>query len=423
MEEASSGDRIQELELQLERLLRANRQLQQEAASLRRQLSSQTDWAVDPSLMEHFSQTEAAFTQAPQAVLIAAPDARILRGNPAAEALFGCVIPYHEPWESHTALHLYCPDGDPADPRDNPLTRAALDGETVLNQEMLVMRPEEQSIPLLVSAAPVLLPSGAPSLAVCIFQNIAELKQVEVSLADRVKKLERSNKDLEEFAFVASHDLQSPLRKISSFARHLLEHAAGSLDEEQFTYLERIQHSADHMTSMLSDLLTFSRIGTRTQPFRQVDLAKVAADVLNDLEYELEHSQGKVEIGALPVVRGDPTQMHQLLLNLIGNALKFHRPGVPPLVMVSSSSVYVPHAFIPRQVEIRVEDNGIGFDPQAATRLFQPFQRLVGRSEYAGSGIGLAICRKIVERHGGIITARGKPGEGAVFIVQLPLIS
>jgi light-regulated signal transduction histidine kinase (bacteriophytochrome) len=169
------------------------------------------------------------------------------------------------------------------------------------------------------------------------------------------------------------------------------------------------------MQDLIENLLTFSRVTTKAQPFTSVDLGSVARDALSDLESRVKQSGGRVDVGALPSVDADATQMHQLLQNLIGNALKFHRPGVPPVVCVSSRTL--PDS---DRLEIRVQDNGLGFEQQYAERIFGMFQRLHGRSEFEGTGIGLAICRKIVERHNGTIVASGVPGEGALFTVTLP---
>jgi signal transduction histidine kinase len=243
-------------------------------------------------------------------------------------------------------------------------------------------------------------------------RDITERKKAEADLAGFAKQLERSNRELEQFAFVASHDLQEPLRKIEAFGEALLERA-GRLDDRERGYLERMRRAAGRMRGMVDGLLQLSRVTTQAQPFVQVDLSQVASDVLSDLDHQVRRTGGTVEVGDLPVIQGDPLQMHQLLLNLVGNALKFHWPGIPPVVKVSSER-------LPAAVQIIVEDNGIGFNPEAVDLMFQPFQRLVGRNEYEGSGMGLAICRKIVERHGGEINARSQPGQGAAFTVRLP---
>jgi light-regulated signal transduction histidine kinase (bacteriophytochrome) len=243
-------------------------------------------------------------------------------------------------------------------------------------------------------------------------------------------QLERSNRDLQEFAYVASHDLQEPLRKILAFGDRLTTHYKAALDETGQDYLARMLDASRRMQILINDLLTYSRVATQAQPFVRVDLARVAADVVADLEHRIEQAKGRVEIGPLPTIDADPTQIHQLLQNLVGNALKFHRPDAPPVVKVYAHEGGERGARNGERQEatldasrftLHVEDNGIGFDPKYTDRIFKPFQRLHSRNDYEGAGMGLAICRRIVERHDGIITAVSAPGQGATFIVTLPL--
>lgn len=232
--------------------------------------------------------------------------------------------------------------------------------------------------------------------------------------------LRRSNRELEQFASVASHDLQEPLRKIQAFGDRLQSKCAAELGEQGRDYLSRMQASATRMRSLIDALLTFSRITTKAQPFEPVDLAETAREVVSDLEDRVLRSGGQVELGTLPSVEADPAQMRQLLQNLIGNGLKFSRPNVPPRVEVKSRMLPQVDGETPR-CEIWVRDNGIGFEVVYLDRIFELFQRLHGRQEYEGTGMGLAICRKIVERHSGTITARSAPDEGATFVVTMPL--
>jgi light-regulated signal transduction histidine kinase (bacteriophytochrome) len=247
-----------------------------------------------------------------------------------------------------------------------------------------------------------------------ILRDVTERRRMEDQLRDLITRLERNNRELQDFAYVASHDLQEPLRKIQAFGDRLKVQSAAALDEKGLDYLGRMQAAAGRMQTLINDLLTFSRVTTKAQPFARTDLAQVTRDVLADLEVLLEKSGGQVTVGELPVVDADPTQMRQVLQNLIGNALKFHRPDAPPRVQVS--------AVIDGEVcQVVVADNGIGFDEKYLDRIFTPFQRLHGRGVYEGTGIGLAVVRKIVERHGGAVTARSAPGSGANFIVTLPV--
>lgn len=234
--------------------------------------------------------------------------------------------------------------------------------------------------------------------------------------------LRRSNSELEQFASVASHDLQEPLRKIQAFGDRLQTRCAEGLGEQGRDYIDRMQASAARMRNLIDALLTFSRVTTKAQPFVPVDLAEVARDVLSDLESRVQQSGGRVELGPLPTVDADPLQMRQLLQNLISNGLKFQKPGDPPLVQVESR-LLVDSDNGPEEsrCEIVVRDNGIGFEVVYLDRIFEVFQRLHGRQEYEGTGMGLAICRKIAERHGGSITATSAPDQGASFLVTLPI--
>jgi signal transduction histidine kinase len=251
----------------------------------------------------------------------------------------------------------------------------------------------------------------ADQVNVDLRREIEERKRVE-------EELERSNRELEQFAYVASHDLQEPLRKLQVFGDRLRAKQAEALDERGLDYLDRMQDAAGRMQRMINDLLDFSRVTTRGQPMVSVNLRRLARETVSDLEVHIEQAGGDVEIGDLPKVEADPTQMRQLLTNLIGNGLKFRREGVAPVVKVTSERISGPDGGLCR---ILVTDNGIGFDEKYLGRIFRPFERLHGRGMYPGTGIGLAICRKIAERHGGSITARSAPGEGATFIVTLPV--
>jgi PAS domain S-box-containing protein len=242
----------------------------------------------------------------------------------------------------------------------------------------------------------------------------AEHKRAEDSLARQAQELARSNAELEQFAYVASHDLQEPLRKIQAFGDRLKAHCNEALGERGRDYLQRMQNAASRLQRLINDLLTFSRVTTRAQPFVPVDLAEVAREVVSDLELRIERTGGRVEMNGLPTIDADTSQMRQLLQNLIDNGLKFHRPEEAPNVKVYGK-------LLNGRSQIIVEDNGIGFDEKYLDRIFTIFQRLHARLEYEGTGVGLAVCRKIAERHGGTITAKSKPGEGSTFIVTLPV--
>jgi light-regulated signal transduction histidine kinase (bacteriophytochrome) len=209
--------------------------------------------------------------------------------------------------------------------------------------------------------------------------------------------------------------LQEPLRKILSFGDRLSTSAGEALDADSRQNLERMLGAAARMRTLVNDLLVFAQVTTRVQPFVSTDIARIAQEVIADLETTIADAGGRVEVGELPVIEADPLQMRQLLQNLLGNAVKYRRKDTPPVVRLSCSSPGGRHC------TITVADNGIGFNDQYAEKIFKMFERLHGRTEYAGSGIGLAICRTIVERHGGTIAAASKAGQGATFTVTLPV--
>jgi signal transduction histidine kinase len=244
--------------------------------------------------------------------------------------------------------------------------------------------------------------------------NNARLESTN-ALLRHAAELARSNAELEQFASIASHDLQEPLRKVQTFAAHLTASESDRLSDQGQDFLRRMSDAAGRMRALIDDLLMFSRVSTKGRPFVPVELGETVAQVLVDLELAVDDSGAKVTIGALPTVDADPVQMRQLLQNLLGNALKFRREGVVPEVAVSASVT-------DGIAELTIADNGLGFDAQYATRIFRAFERLHGTSAYPGTGIGLALCRKIVERHHGTITADGDVGHGATFTVRLPVV-
>lgn len=242
-----------------------------------------------------------------------------------------------------------------------------------------------------------------------------ELRAKSEELIDYSSKLEQSNRDLQDFAFVASHDLQEPVRKILTFIGLLKIHCHDSLDLKGLDFLERIAGSANRMHGLIKDLLKYSRLASAPEQFHRVNLTDSAQEALSDIN-AYEDPATRIEIGDLPNIEADPVQMRQLFQNLLANALKY-RGENPPVIRIFS----VPCSFA-ESYEIHVQDNGIGFDECYLGKIFKPFQRLHGRNApYRGNGMGLAICRRIVERHGGSITARSKPGEGSTFIIDLPV--
>jgi PAS domain S-box-containing protein len=249
-----------------------------------------------------------------------------------------------------------------------------------------------------------------------MISDVTQRKQDEEELRTATIQLEQSNRELQDFAFVASHDLQEPLRKIQAFGDRLKTKYGPTMDETAHDYLGRMQNAAARMQTLIHDLLTFSRVTSKSKPFESVDLEEITRAVLSDLEIRIEQTGATVDIAPLPIIDADPTQMRQLIQNLLSNALKFQKTDVKPHVRITADRVNSHGDFC----EITVSDNGIGFDKKYADRIFTLFQRLHGRSEYEGTGVGLAVCRRIVERHGGKIIAESVPLEGAKFIISIP---
>ncbi|MFP4598764.1 MAG: sensor histidine kinase [Persicimonas sp.] len=263
-------------------------------------------------------------------------------------------------------------------------------------------------------------------LFTAVLRDVSEERQAEQKLQRANIELARSNDELEKFAAVASHDLQEPLRKIQAFGGRLAHKYATELPERGQDYLDRMQRAAGRMSGLIEDLLSFSRVTSRAQPFEPVDLSEIVEQTLADLELSIERTNGQVDVGDLPCIDADATQIGMVFQNLIGNALKFHREGVAPVVQVTAERLPADEApgndedCDSEWYQIVVEDNGIGFDEKYLDRIFDVFQRLHGRGTYEGTGVGLAIVRKIVERHGGTVTAQSSPGEGARFCLTLP---
>ena len=243
----------------------------------------------------------------------------------------------------------------------------------------------------------------------------AKLETSNETLERRARELARSNAELERFASIASHDLQEPLRKVRTFTQQLTVIEADRLSDKGRDYLQRANSAAERMQKLIEDLLKFSRVATHGRPFTSVDLSQVTRDVLEDLEAQVERSGAAVHAGVLPTISADALQMRQLMQNLISNAIKFRREDVTPEVSIDATVAG-------GRMQLTVRDNGIGFEPQYARRIFRVFERLNGRGEYPGTGIGLALCRRIAERHGGTVVADTEPGAGATFTVTLPVL-
>jgi PAS domain S-box-containing protein len=254
--------------------------------------------------------------------------------------------------------------------------------------------------------------------AVITFRDISKRKRDENSLRRYAQELKRSNSELQEFAYAASHDLQEPLRKIQAFGERLNAKYRQHLDEPGQHYLDRMVDASTRMRHLIDDLLSYSRVNARSSSYVPVDLGTVLADVVGDLEPRIAATGASLKIADLPAIEADPAQMHQLFLNMLGNSLKFHRTDVAPIITLEASVEVSEQGAV---VRLTLTDNGIGFELRHSERIFGMFERLHGRDTYHGTGVGLATCRKIVAGHSGSLMAWGEPGAGAVFTLILPI--
>ncbi|MFZ3230998.1 MAG: ATP-binding protein [Pseudobdellovibrio sp.] len=267
-----------------------------------------------------------------------------------------------------------------------------------------------------------IMKKNKPDKYVSVRYDITEKKIADEKLTIYASKLETSNKELQNFASIAAHDLQEPLRKLQTFSDRLMKKTKDFISEENIDYLKKIANSANRMQLLINDLLAYSRVTTKSQPFSVINLNLIVAQVVSDLEVRIEQTKGNVQWGLLPSIEADSTQMYQLFQNLLSNALKFVTPETVPCVTIDAKVFNLSESGVNRLFcQININDNGIGFDEIYLDRIFTIFQRLHGRNDYEGTGIGLAICRKITDRHGGSVTAKSTINQGSNFIITLPL--
>ncbi len=306
------------------------------------------------------------------------------------------------------------------EPVESPVARVLRDGAVAgLANHTVLKTKDGQEIPIDDSAAPIIDDRGSITGVVLVFRDIKERERAEEELRRSEKRyrdlahdLIRTNKELELFASMASHDLQEPLRKILVLGDRLKCHCLDRLDEKGLDYLARMERAAQRMRHLIDGILQLSQVTRRPLEIRSVDLTKILDEVHSDFGDRINAISGTVEIGDLPVIECEPVQMRQLFTNLITNALKFCNE--PPRISITSRPVDR------HKREITVRDNGIGFDEKYLDIMFNPFQQLHTRGEYEGIGLGLAICQRIVARHNGKITAKSVPGQGSAFIITLP---
>jgi PAS domain S-box-containing protein len=353
-------------------------------------------WAAAQALRESEERFRAVAETARDAIVSMDATGAITFWNDAAEALFG--------YSEEEAIGMPANRLLAADPPPTELPEAG---------ELLCRRRSGEVVPVEYSLAS--WEAGGQAVFTAIVRDITARRRSELALRTFAERLETSNRELQEFAYVASHDLQEPLRKVVAFGSRLADRERGRLSDSSSADLERMLGATTRMQRLIDDLLALSRVTTGAGVKQPVDLNETVRAVMDDLELRVAQAGAEVQVDSLPRVIADPSQMEQLFQNLLTNAIKFQPPGGVPKVRIEAlNNGRGPLA------GFAVRDNGIGFDERYKGKLFQPFQRLHGRGEYPGTGIGLAICRRIVERHGGSIAAHSGGEGGAVFVVELP---
>ena len=381
---------------------------------------------LNNQLREREQNLQLLLLQAPDAVIVINKESEITFWNPKAETLFG--------WKAEEVLHTDLAQAiiphQHREAHKKGMQRFLSSGEArVLNKtiEISALRKNGDEFFVALTISPT--SQAGETAFIAFLRDITKQKQNLLDLENKTKQLERSNAYLEDFAHAASHDLQEPLRKILTFADRLKNNLKKHLTESDSKYFERLEASASRMQLLVDDLLEFSRVSDKDQEVEAVDLNVNVENALEELELLIEEKEATVTTGSLPVIKGNRRQLFQLFQNLIGNSLKYNRPGVPPKIDIRAQTVKGSDAPIELPTThgenmfhlIEIEDNGIGFEQAHAQKIFEVFRRLHGKAEYAGTGVGLAIASKVISNHNGFIWATGKPEVGAVFHILLPV--
>lgn len=353
-----------------------------------------------------------------QGVVYQNADGRVVSMNPAAERILGkSPAEFMNRTSEETEHHTIHEDGTMFPGLEHPAMVALRTGHDLGNVVMGVYNPRELGYRWInIDAVPLFRPGEETSHQVyTIFDDITERKKAEETLKKYGEKLQTSNEELQRFAYVTSHDLQEPLRGIVSFSQLLDRKYRGRLDADADEYIGFITEGGKRMQTLIQDLLQLSQIETTARPLAPVDTHRIVTDALRGMATLIREADATMTVGDLPLVMADATQLRQVFTNLIGNALKYRRPDIPPAIRISAKRVGKCWRFA-------VEDNGIGIAPEYFDRIFVIFQRLHTKNEYEGTGIGLAIVKKIVERHGGRARVESVPGEGSTFFFTLPAV-
>jgi PAS domain S-box-containing protein len=338
-------------------------------------------------------------------------DDRVIFVNPAARRLTGFRDDELLGQRLHALVHHSRPDGSPYPQEECPIYRSIQSGMMGQVANEVFWRKDGTSFFVEDTSAPAVEGNDVVG-SVVTFRDVTDRRHADQALEERTQELLRSNAELEQFAYVASHDLQEPLRAIVSYLQLIERRYKGNLDERADRYIGHAVDGARRMQVLINELLTYSRVGRRGGAFVPVDCEVIFEQAVANLRSAIADSEAQVTRGPLPTVDGDPTQLLQLFQNLIGNAIKF-RAEAPPHVEITAERNA-------GEWQFAVRDNGIGIAPDYHDRVFVIFQRLHGRDEYPGTGIGLAICKKIVERHGGRIWIESEPGAGTTFRFTIP---
>ena len=364
---------------------------------------------IEEALWDNQEKLSTLFDLMPIGLSILDRDRRIIRSNQALSRILR-LSPEEIRAGGHKGRRYFHPDGPPFASDEFPSVRAMAEQRPIEDVEIGIDLGEGEPIWTSVSSTP--LPFEDWQVGV-VTADITRRKQVETALACQAEVLARSNRELERFAYVASHDLQEPLRPIVSFSQLLERRYRGRLDADADEYLGFIVEGGLRMQALIRDLLAFSRIETGGMPLAPVDAACVVADGLREHRAAIAESGAVVTVGPLPTVMGDAGQLVQVFSNLVGNAIKYRHPDRPPEISISAG----PEGGMWR---FTVADNGIGIEEEYYDRVFEIFRRLHTRDAYPGTGVGLAIVRRVVERHGGAVQIDSVPGEGSTFSFTLP---